>query len=68
MNAALLGVFQVALFCLVRAEQTVSCEVCGWGMRTVCGGGVRGQAPPTVLIFHPQTSQLTISVWGGGED
>jgi hypothetical protein len=21
--------------------------------------------PPTVLISHPQTSQLTVSVWGG---
>ncbi len=22
--------------------------------------------PPTVLISHPRTSQLTVSVWGGG--
>jgi hypothetical protein len=47
----------------------VSGEVCGWEMRTVWGegrGGVRGQAPPTVLISHPQTSQLTTSVCGGG--
>jgi hypothetical protein len=28
-----------------------------------CGGGVRGQ---TVLIPHPQTSQLTVSVGEGG--
>jgi hypothetical protein len=27
------------------------------------GGGMRGQI---VLIPHPRTSQLTVSVWGGG--
>jgi hypothetical protein len=34
-------------------------------MRTV-GGSLTSHTPPhTVLIPHPRTSQLTISVWGG---
>jgi hypothetical protein len=37
-------------------------------MRTV-GGSLTSHTPPpphTVLIPHPRTSQLTVSVWGGG--
>ena len=34
--------------------------------REACWGCKRSSSPPTVLIPHPRTSQLTVSVWGGG--
>jgi hypothetical protein len=45
----------------------VSWEVCGWGMRTVWGGGVRDQAHPHSSHLSFKDSQLTVSVWGGGD-